>query len=101
MAGRPKMRREFRGVQHARCTREVMESIFQEAWNKQNREVGGVTLLDRILDPGHGTGIGARPKAYASDRDQEVAASVIQWLGSDVGESFLFDIGFRPIKSIG
>lgn len=34
-----------------------------------------------------------------SDRDQQVAETVIQWLGSPVGEAFLRDVGFtRPVQ---
>lgn len=36
------------------------------------------------------------PKDYLSDREKDIVISVIQWLGSPVGQSFLDSCGFVP-----
>ena len=36
-----------------------------------------------------------------SDRDHVVAATVIQWLGSPVGQSFLTDLGYKRAEGDG
>lgn len=63
-----------------------MEKVFAEAWVEMNMVVSGNGLLDHILaeDPN-------KPKGEVSQRDATVAATVIQWLGSPVGQCFLRD----------
>ena len=36
------------------------------------------------------------PKDYLSDREKDIVVSVIQWLGSPVGQGFLNSCGFIP-----
>jgi hypothetical protein len=64
-----------------------MERVFAEAWVEENRVVSGNSLLDHLLaeDPN-------RPRGEVSQRDATVAATVIQWLGSPVGQCFLQDV---------
>jgi len=57
------------------------EKRIAEAWNKQD-------VLEWIL----GGGVRA---PNVSERDRDVAASVIQWLGSPVGQQFLSSIGYE------
>ncbi len=61
-----------------------LEKAFAEAWAAENKSVAGYNLLDWLLakDPNH-------PKGEVSQRDATVAATMIQWLGSPVGQSFL------------
>lgn len=66
------------------------ERRFAEAWEEQNRHC---LTLPYLLDPEHGCGIRRPPDP--SDRDREVAATVVQWLGSPVGRSFLRDLGYE------
>jgi hypothetical protein len=71
------------------------EVRFAVAWEKQNEE--GHTL-DFLLH--QGTQNGMPPEA--SPRDRAVAATIIQWLGSPVGQHFLMDLGYvrtLPAKS--
>ncbi len=59
------------------------EKIIAELWEKEN-EKGRDNLLEYLLanDPNS-------PKGEVTERDREVVATVIQWLGSPVGEFFL------------
>lgn len=66
------------------------ERVFAAEWLRENRRlrystsVGGYfTLLEAILAP---DGCAPRP---ISQRDAEVAAAVIQWLGTNCGHAFL------------
>ena len=65
------------------------ERVFAEKWQDINDEEHMSTLA-RLLaeDPN------ARNLPRPSDRDKMVAATVIQWLGSPVGQGFLRDCGF-------
>lgn len=65
------------------------ERVFAEKWQGINDEEHTKTLA-RLLaeDPN------ARNLPPPSDRDKMVAATVIQWLGSPVGQGFLRDCGF-------
>ena len=67
------------------------EQIFAEVWEDQNTQNGECRgILDYLLakDPNH-------PMGEVTDRDREVAATVIQWLGSPVGQSFLIDVEIK------
>lgn len=65
------------------------ERVFAEKWQGINDENHRYALA-RLLaeDPN------ARNLPRPSDRDKMVAATVIQWLGSPVGQGFLRDCGF-------
>lgn len=67
------------------------EKRFAEKWDSDN--ASGYNLA-YLLDPKHGTD-GRPPEP--SDRDRVVAATVIQWLGSPVGQNFLRDLGYDGI----
>jgi hypothetical protein len=70
--------------------RENPEEVrFAEAWNRANEEG---RILDYLLCTGD-----QRFTISSSPREVEVAATVIQWLGSPVGQSWLRDLGYeRP-----
>lgn len=65
------------------------ERIYAAKWKKMNRRSPGVnsgfTYLEHILTPD-----GGRP-GPVSRRDAVVAASVIQWLGTNCGLSLIWD----------
>jgi len=74
-----------KGISAHRLKDNPEERRFAEAWEKHNP-------LAWLLDERHEqTGRPADP----SDRDQVVAATVIQWLGSPVGRAFLSDLGYQ------
>jgi hypothetical protein len=65
------------------------ERIFAEKWEEINTE--GRDILAWILNTFSPTD-GRQIKGVVSERDAEVAASVIQWLGSPVGQSWLQEV---------
>lgn len=79
---------KHRGLWHKRTTQDnPREKTFAEFWEKEQKDGH---ILDSLLDVKHSsnpwTPLGPAP---SSDRDKEVAATVIQWLGSNVGMDFL------------
>lgn len=65
------------------------EKRIADAWQAHN-DTG--RTLDHLLDPRKGEPFGHPP--HAADRDRVVAATVMQWLGSHVGQGFLRDLGY-------
>lgn len=77
-----------KGIWHRRLAQDnPREVVFAEQWDRENDE-GQVlnTLLDQSYAEKVFSPFGPKP---ASERDHEVAATVIQWLGSNVGMDFL------------
>jgi hypothetical protein len=68
-----------------------LELSFAQAWEKMNTNVSGREdgrgVLDYLLaeDPND-------PRGEVTERDREVAATVIQWLGSPVGQGFIREV---------
>lgn len=77
------------GISRHRLTDNPEEQRFADAWQEQN-DTG--RTLDWLLDPLHSARTGYPP--HAEDREREVAATVVQWLGSSVGQGFLRDLGY-------
>jgi hypothetical protein len=65
------------------------EQRFAEAWSKLNA-VG--RNVDYLLDASRAD---QRFTPEASEREARIAATVIQWLGSPVGQGFLRDLGYE------
>ena len=63
------------------------ERRFAKAWEDQNRHGSNLAYL---LHMGEGRGRPPEP----NEREHVVAATVIQWLGSPVGQCFLRDLGY-------
>ena len=74
------------------------EKFFAEAWEKQNLNVSGrqdgTGVLDYLMAESPN-----EPMGEITDRDREVAATVIQWLGSPVGCDFLRDVKIKMTGS--
>lgn len=64
------------------------ERIYAAGWKRLNRrrQWHGATLLELIMQPTSDRGLSP---FVVSRRDAEVAASVIQWLGTNVGYGFI------------
>ena len=80
-----------RGLHTKRFKDNPEEERFALAWNGRNNKPGtpcGEFLLEYIL------GDGIKP-CKVSARDREVAATVIQWLGSEIGQNFLEELGYN------
>jgi len=72
------------GMHQYRFKDNPMEKAYAKEWEKINPKDLGI--LDYILS----TKIN-EPEPV-SDRDREVAATVIQWLGSPVGQHFVLNV---------
>lgn len=80
---------KHKGLSTYRFADNPEERRFAEAWQRTNDQ--GRTL-DHLLDPRKGEPFGSPPRA--EDREREVAATIVQWLGSPVGQGFLRDLGY-------
>jgi hypothetical protein len=77
------------------------ERTFAEAWESENSGYGANQTIDHLLyGHGHGAASACVPSCSEipdvallrpTERDRMVAATVIQWLGSNVGFCFLED----------
>ncbi|MCK4793089.1 MAG: hypothetical protein KAV87_55680 [Desulfobacteraceae bacterium] len=79
-----------RGKSQYRFKDNLSEQIFAEVWEEQNTHG---KILDYLLAEDNN-----RPCGEVTDRDRMVAATVIQWLGSPVGDNFLGDVATRIIE---
>jgi len=87
-----KLRRKYAGLNTHRLASNHLEAQFAIAWQQQNEVASAPGMeradtLDYILHQGD-----QRFPVRCSDRDRQVANSVIQWLGSPVGEDFVLSV---------
>jgi len=75
-----------KGIRQYRFEANPRERDFAVAWEHENSKVCSTHLLEHLLseDPYRCSAV--------SDRDREVAATIIQWLGSPVGQGFVLDV---------
>ena len=86
-------KRKLDGVNHKRIVKEPMEARFVQTWRDINKDDDRPTLA-YLLDPEH-----PHVPDEPSERDWEVAGTVVQWLGSPVGQGFVMDAMFkRPLR---
>lgn len=71
------------GLSRYRLKDNPIEELFANLWEEQNAR-GGFSTLARLLDPEHQHG----PREPTQEQ-ATIAATVIQWLGSPVGQFFL------------
>ena len=80
-----------KGLHQYRFKQNPMERAFAKAWEAQNNPETslrhGRGTLDYMLAVNPND-----PRDEVTDRDREVAATVVQWLGSPVGEGFVRDV---------
>ena len=73
------------GTNQHRLNQNMLEKVFADEWREMNsREGRGYGTLEYIMaeKPNY-------PNGEVTQRDAIVAASVVQWLGSPVGQSFI------------
>lgn len=76
------------GDSQCRFPQNPLEQIFAEAWERRNKRAdAGWGILDYLLAEKN-----SFPRGEVTKRDRMVAATVIQWLGSPVGQEFLRDV---------
>ena len=68
--------RDHVGFFHPRTEREVVEKAFADLWAEENDQKQNRKLLQYLVKE-------------PTLRDAQVAATIIQWLGSEVGSHFL------------
>lgn len=80
------------GMHTHRLAENPEEERFANAWRQYNQ----TTLLEWLLTPSalHER----RWPAPISERDEVVAATIVQWLGAPVGQGFLRDLGYVRVK---
>jgi len=89
MGGKPTGQgRTLHGLNAHRISREPLEARFAEVWAKENSADKRAPLLAHLLSDGSNNAMPPIP----SERDWLVANTVIQWLGSSVGQSFLEEV---------
>jgi hypothetical protein len=81
------------GLHTYRFSSNPEEERFAEAWAAQNTDqgFGGSNTLAWLLGVADQWGRPVDP----TDREHSVAATVVQWLGSPVGQCFLRDLGYE------
>jgi hypothetical protein len=84
-----------RGINTQRLKTNPRERKFAKLW--ETRNVYGRSLLAYLLDE-RKVHTGHPPSP--SDRDCVVAATVIQWLGTPVGQGFLAELGYVEQKEV-
>ncbi len=80
------IKKEWQGINSHRYKNNPQELKFAEVWQKLNdrKIMNNYSTIDYVLN--------RKSEAYVevcSERDQEVACSIIQWLGSPCGQRFL------------
>ena len=79
------MNSKFTGANSHRTETNPKEQAFADAWQEQNKWKH--SMLEQLLSAD-----GGKTPAQVSLRDEMIAATVIQWLGSPVGSCFLRDV---------
>jgi len=72
-----------KGKWQHRFSREPLEKRFAETWEKEQvwHDALEYLLSDKVNE-----------RSFVSDHDREVAATIIQWLGSTCGQGFVMDV---------
>ncbi|HEK3716895.1 TPA: hypothetical protein SMW50_005792 [Pseudomonas aeruginosa] len=68
----------------------LREKAFAELWQQEQES----SLLEYLLGSDN-------QKGNVSERDAQVAATVVQWLGTTVGQSFMEKVQFRTAMQMG
>ena len=88
---------EEKGFKHERVKYNDREMAFYNVWKKDNEvspglNYGNGTLQDLFMEPNRSPLRSAECKVYIEPRDRYIAATVIQWLGTNVGMGFLHEV---------
>lgn len=86
-----KIKKLYRGLSTHRYSSDPLELEFATGWQKENEHAGrSRPTLAYLMDRAN------RGDIALSDRDWLVANTVIQWLGSPVGQTLLVDVLSTP-----
>lgn len=79
----------FQGANSHRYKQNPLEKAFAVKWEEENCGLGKPrTILDYLMDESNR----GEPDPAISKRDWRVANTLMQWIGSPVGEGFLIDV---------
>lgn len=81
------MKRKFLGANTHRFSTNPLEKKFAKMWSDLNNRHGRGSILEYILSTD-----GGKTLPETSERDEMIAASIIQWFGTPVGKIFLDDL---------
>lgn len=85
-----RVKKQFQGMSPHRYKSDPLEKRFAEAWQKQNDSTR--PNLAYLMDENNR----GMPKPPLTDRDWLVSSTVMQWLGSPVGQCFLVEMLSKP-----
>lgn len=101
-----KINSEHVGIRPQRCNDNPREKAFMEHWLKENRtgRSGPGILQSLFIDsPANFSLSNGKVIIEMTNRDRQIAATVIQWLGSNIGFAFLVeslsDCGYKIVKA--
>lgn len=92
--------------ERVKCEHGNIEKAFYEHWKKENKAVGGINggngiLQALMVEPNTGFCL-PYVIAKVTKRDRFMVATVMQWLGTNVGFNFLretlSDCGYKIVK---
>lgn len=89
-----KILNKFRGYSSHIYKREPLEKLFAECWQEMNNHKIGRCVLDYLAQPN----IQDHFVSEAELTDYKFAATIIQWLGSSVGQFFLSQVIEKAMK---
>lgn len=98
----PKNQRRSTAIKHeglrpGRCNQNQLEKIFAEQWRELNEGEGRrYGVLEYLLAKEPNT-----PQGEVTQRDATVAATMMQWLGTSVGQCFLEGVLDRVAEGAG
>lgn len=78
------MKKKFLGKSLHRLASNPREQVFSRLWQEENQANSRASLLELLLSED-----GGKTPAVVSEREEMLVATVIQWLGSPVGWSWL------------
>jgi len=91
--GKP-VKPDYQGRSPHRYKDNPLEKAFALAWQEENSGLGKrYTILDALFDP---SGRGGPAFRDLTKQDWETANTLIQWLGSPVGQAFLVNVLSQP-----
>lgn len=79
----------FKGVGYRRIKRNILERKFLLAWMQKNLRRTSTTLFEQLVSYYENKPDGIK---NITDDHWKIAASIIQWLGTPVGEGFLKEV---------
>lgn len=86
------MKKDNEGLHPHRFESNPMEQAFAEVWNERNKDDALLKYL--LLPPDQDQ----RFPAAVSGESRLTAATIIQWLGSPVGQTFLRDVQQKHVE---